>query len=161
VGILTGGAYVADAMVPHLAGPPETALVDLRRPSTGIKERLKVGRLLRSLPPATANALRRLEVETRERFVRHKASPSPADLRESADPRFVAAVRSANRVLVVDDTVDSGRTLTAAVELVRCAKAPVDIRTAVLTSTWKDPPVTPDYSLYDRTLLRFPWSFDA
>jgi hypoxanthine phosphoribosyltransferase len=161
VGIVTGGAYVADAMVPHLAGPPDTTLVDLRRPSTGVKERLKVGAVLRSLPPTVTDALRRFEVETRERFVRVKPPPSASDARQSVDTGFLAAVRSANRVLVVDDTVDSGRTLTAAVGLVRSTQAPVAVRTAVLTSTWKEPPVKPDYSLYDRTLLRFPWSFDA
>ncbi len=36
-----------------------------------------------------------------------------------------------------------------------------EVRTAVLTSTWRRPPVVPDYLLFQRTLLRLPWSFDA
>ena len=74
----------------------------------------------------------------------------------------LAALENARRVLIVDDTVDSGKTLLAASEAVRRAIGEdVQIRTAVITSTWRNPPVRADYCLYDRTLVRFPWSFDA
>jgi hypoxanthine phosphoribosyltransferase len=157
VGIATGGAVVARSLTPHLPGEPPAVVVRLRRPATGVKERLRADRLLRRLPTRVANLLRWIEVELRERFLRPTAPEGASDV----GPEVRRAIAGAERVLVVDDTVDSGRTLTAAVEIVRDAAPDTEVRTAVLTSTWRNPPVRPDYCLYDRVLLRFPWSLDS
>jgi hypoxanthine phosphoribosyltransferase len=156
VGIATGGAVVARSMAGHMPGSPAAVDVRLRRPSTGVKERLRLDRLLRRIPTRLADLLRWLEVEIRERFLRPTAPEAPEVAPEVRD-----AIAGARRALVVDDTVDSGRTLTAAVAIVRDAAPQAEVRTAVLTSTWRRPPVRPDYCLYDRVLLRFPWSLDS
>jgi hypoxanthine phosphoribosyltransferase len=163
VGIANGGSYVAREVARNIHTRPTIADVTLRRPATGFKERLQVGRLLRRLPPWTNDALRWLEVEARERCLRLKQGG--ADAAEPVPPSDAYAVpetaRASRRIIVVDDTIDSGRTLMGAVALVRDRHPDASVRTAVLTSTWRNPPVRPDYCLFDRTLLRFPWSMDS
>jgi hypoxanthine-guanine phosphoribosyltransferase len=65
-------------------------------------------------------------------------------------------------VLVADDAIDSGVTLATVLGLLRevCPRGS-DIRSAVITQTLMDPVVRPDYVLFQCTLCRFPWSFDA
>lgn len=161
VGIATGGAFVADAMRPVLRdGIPH---VDIRvsRPSTSLKERLGVDRVLRRLPESATNHMRRIEVQLRERRSVHREERVPATAAQSkADHPQLEGIEGAQRVLIVDDTVDSGETLLKACDAVRNTVPDASIRTAVITSTWRDPPVRPDYCLYHRTLIRFSWSMD-
>lgn len=161
VGIATGGARVAHLLAPHLDDSPVVAEVALRRPSTEVKERIDIGRVLRRLPTPLRNLLRWAEVELRELALRRRPAPPPNAGESAAGDGFGIALGSADRVLVVDDTVDSGRTLRTAVDVVRAHRPQAEVRTAVLTSTFRQPPVRADYALYDRTLLRFPWSFDV
>lgn len=161
VGIATGGTYVAEAMAPHVTGAPPIAEVRLQRAATGVKERVGIGRLLQRLPQRLTNILRWLEVEFRELTLRRKGTLPLEAPPAAVDPSFDAAVRGAASILVVDDTVDSGRTLATALDIVRRRAPEATVRTAVLTSTFRRPPVRPDYCLHDRVLIRFPWSFDS
>ena len=161
VGIATGGAWVAEAMQPHL---PDAALltITLQRPGTTVKDALRLGSGLSRLPRPVSNVLRWLEVEYREVSLRRQV---PADLEEraaqvAADGGLHTGQRF-RRCGVVDDTLDSGRTLRLAAAAVALAQPAASITTAVLASTWRRPPVQPDVCLFDRTLLRLPWSLDA
>jgi hypoxanthine phosphoribosyltransferase len=162
VGIADGGAYVAESMAPHLPGPPAVAIVKSQRPATAMKQRMKVRAVLRRLPPKLAGRLRMLEVSVREHLLRPRPNGSgDHTLWLTVDEDVTSAIRSADRVLVVDDTVDSGRTLTAVTGLVQSLQPDLEIRVAVLASTFRHPRIRPDYCLFERTLLRFPWSLDA
>lgn len=162
LGIATGGVFVARAMQPHWPEPtPNLVEVSIRRPSTAVKERLSIGRLLARLPLRVANVLRWLEVEARERALGRKALTDGEAGVIEMQAGTAELLAAGGRVLVVDDTVDSGRTLHRAVELVAGQAPDAHVRTAVLTSTFRSPPVKPDYLLYERTLLRFPWSLDS
>lgn len=67
----------------------------------------------------------------------------------------------ANKILIIDDAVDSGHTIEAAVKAINALSKDLEIRTASLVLTRKDACVKPDYFLYSPgTLLRFPWSDD-
>jgi hypoxanthine phosphoribosyltransferase len=69
---------------------------------------------------------------------------------------------SGKKVLILDDAVDSGVTLRSIVEFVQMnASEKIEIKTASLTVTFKKPLVFPNYFLYKRTLIRFPWSIDV
>lgn len=161
VGIETGGARVADAMVEGL-GAPRLVGVRVQRPATKLKSRLDLGRFFSRLPRGVVDHLRWAEVEMREAMLRDRPAPV-----ESAAGSLLAtsglqeAAVDARRILVVDDTIDSGRTLTIVTRAVEMVNPAAEIRTAVLASTWRRPPVQPDYCLYGRCLLRMPWSFDA
>ncbi len=69
----------------------------------------------------------------------------------------------ARKILVVDDAVDSGYTLSHVLEAVKAVlPAGAEVRSAVITVTTDDPLVMPDFYLYnDKTLVRFPWAMDA
>lgn len=162
VGIATGGAHVATAMQPHLPSDPTVLTVRVQRPGTAAKQALRVGSAVSLLPRRVADVARWLEVEYREASLRRQVA---ADLQERAvqlaeDAGLHTAERF-ERCVVVDDTIDSGRTLRLAVAAVAVAHPQATVRTAVLASTWRRPPVVPDLCLYDRTLLRLPWSLDA
>lgn len=161
VGIATGGAWVAEAMQPHLPGV-QLVTVRVQRPGTAAKQALRLGPALSQLPRRVSNVLRWLEVEYRETALR---SEVPTDLEERAAEVARAsdlpAAAPFERVVIVDDTVDSGRTLRLAAAAVAHVQPSASITTAVLASTWRRPPVQPDVCLFDRTLLRLPWSLDA
>jgi hypoxanthine phosphoribosyltransferase len=165
VGIATGGADVAEAIAASLGGTP-VAIVKSQRPGTLIKQSRPVSRVLSSLPERLANFARWFEVEYREvayylRVRRHGEDRSDPQNR-IVEPELLAdAVARAARVLVVDDTLDSGQTLRGVVDAVREANPGAQVRTAVIATTWRRPPVHPDYVLQPRLLLRLPSSFDA
>ena len=161
VGIQTGGEHVAELMLPGL-GNPEHVAVRLQRPATATKSNLRLGAVVGQLPRPVVDALRWLEVEARELSVGRRESPVDGAAAKLARTSALADLRpGVQRVLVVDDTVDSGRTLSTVVRAVQIAQPAAEVRTAVLASTWRRPPVRPDYCLHERTLLRMPWSFDA
>ncbi|MGY5882438.1 phosphoribosyltransferase family protein [Modestobacter lacusdianchii] len=161
VGIETGGARVAESMLEQLPGAAYIA-VRLQRPATRLKSRLRLGSVVSRLPRRVADAARWLEVEVRESALsRRPAQPEvPArDLLRSTGLSDAAA--TAERILVVDDTIDSGRTLTTVAAAAAMARPTAEVRTAVLASAWRNPPVRADYCLFDHTLLRLPSSLDA
>lgn len=160
VGIATGGVHVAAAMRDHFESDPASVVVRLSRPGTVVKQRLRGDLVLRWLPQRAAYLLRWLEVAWRERTLRTWSATTDAMQPELATEAQDALV-TARRVLVIDDTIDSGRTLEAAVGAVRSYNPACEIRTAALASTWRKPPISPDYLLYQRSLVRFHWSMDV
>jgi hypoxanthine phosphoribosyltransferase len=157
VGIANGGAYVADAMSSSFLGRPHVVIVRLQRPATALKERLRLSDLLGTLPTPVTNFLRRVEVWAREAALSTRAPQESS----SADLGLDPALARCKRILVVDDTVDSGRTLATVTEAVRTLAPGATVATAALATSWRRPPVMPDYLLYQRTLLRLPWSLDS
>lgn len=154
VGIATGGEVVAGLMwrnVPHYS-------IVAQRPSTAVKNRYKgLQRLMRRLPLWVCDMLR--IAEARILNVRQHTPPHI-----SIDPAVAEALTNAQRILVVDDAIDSGATMAGvlkALYALPCAEHR-RVRVAVVTVTTKHPLVVPQYCIYDNeTLVRFPWSSDA
>lgn len=163
VGIATGGAYVAQLVQPCLSTAPTLLTVRVQRPGTAAKEALRLRSAISHLPRSVTDLLRWAEVEYREATVRRELPA--ADLYERAarlaEEAGLHTAERYERCVIVDDTIDSGRTLRLAEAAVRLAQPQATITTAVLASTWRRPPVRPDVCLFDRTLLRLPWSLDA
>lgn len=146
IGIATGGVKVAEYMfgdVPHIT-------VTCRRPSTKTKENAEgVMCIVRCLPVSVRNFMRMVEAFIMR--IRKKEQVLSVEFLEEAMPE-------AKRVLVVDDAVDSGRTLKSVLEALNGGP---EVRSATITITTSSPYVAPDYYLYnDKTLIRFPWSKD-
>lgn len=162
IGIATGGLRVVDAM------PAEGLLTmscTLRRPGTERKQTARcVKQLIRRLPVPVCDAIRIAEDFYLERRPIGEEPPLSDQLLEEAE-RIGSEVRAADvqRIALVDDAVDSGTTMArVAGVLTRHLPPTVDMRTAVLTTT-RVPARSahvPDYTLFERTLLRFPWSMD-
>lgn len=150
VGIRTGGEYVAREMLPSF--PEATlAIVELQRPSTAHKS--MIGNLLPLLPVKLLDALRIVE----SRILSLLPSRPTPEVRLPAD----VVAQLPRRILVVDDAVDSGVTLSAIVNAIRTSRPDADVRSAVVTVTTSSPKINPDFALYrNHTLIRFPWSMD-
>jgi hypoxanthine phosphoribosyltransferase len=162
VGIANGGVRVAETMQQHLAGSPPLLTIKLQRPATEVKQRLQFAAVLSRLPAPVKDGMRWMEVAAREIGVRRNLAARRMATADAAfrTPEERALLNRRARVLVVDDTIDSGRTLAAALDRLTSIEPKLTMRTAVLTSTFRHPPIHPDYCLWHRTLVRFPWSLD-
>lgn len=160
VGIRTGGLVVAEAMARAIPVAPLTC----RRPGTGAKARLpSLARAVSALPRPVTDALRIAELRLsagrrRARAPAQTVHPKEAD----AIATRVRAGPANQRLLVVDDAVDSGVTLAAVLRTLRqLCPEDTEIRSAVVTVTLDRPLVQPDFALHRGVLCRFPWSLDV
>lgn len=145
--IKTGGEYVGTLMFTKAAHVSTC----LQRPGTRHKGGWK-GRLLRWLPRGLCNRLRIIEAWWLSRRRHEHVDPLAVQLPD---------IRKYERLLIVDDSVDSGATLDAVRRAVKLKSPQADVLTAVITVTTRKPLVFPDFSLYNNlTLIRFPWSID-
>lgn len=158
VGIRTGGWAVAQGMAPLF---PDAVLLDvcLRRPSTGSKTGA-VKRVVKGMPRFFQNWLRILEAYLLAALDDGKVPSDVFTLPEGVAARL--AKENPGDILIVDDAIDSGKTIWRVAEAVKRAVPSARVKTAVITVTTKKPLVSPDFSLYNnRTLIRFPWAIDA
>ena len=164
VGIRTGGLVVAEAMAKSAQRRIPVLPLTCRRASTAAKSRFGLlPALLAALPQPVVDGLRWLEHRLLSALRRRKSAPQDIDHAEAAAiGRYLVAHPAASRVLVVDDAVDSGVTLSTVLHLLRTATpSGTELRSAVVTVTLDQPLVEPDFTLYRGVLCRFPWSFDA
>jgi hypoxanthine phosphoribosyltransferase len=163
IAIPAGGMHVARAMAAAAGDLPVIPLT-CRRPSSRRKHSPLVRKLIASLPLPLLDRLRLLE----HAMLTGRATAAPDEAR-CFDARelnaLLAAITAAGTrpsLLVVDDAVDTGATLSAVLKTVaRCAPAGATIRSAAITVTTSHPLVSTDYALYREQLCRFPWSLDA
>lgn len=164
IGIATGGALCAQLLAEAVGVPLMTCT--MRRKSTETKTTSPFTRILRYMPYALTDRLRRYEDRTLERRARAAGPasiPAPSQALEEDIAGIVRVVseRGLGSVLVIDDAVDSGATLGCVMGAMRAALPPnIRLRSAVLTQTRSDPVFSADFSLYHLVLCRFPWSFD-
>lgn len=151
IAIARGGVYVAE----HMHWP--SVSVSLSRPSTG-KKRGVLWRLLMRSPRFIKDWMRIAESVWLGFVERGTKVP---DFDFNRETKEILTERTYRRILIVDDAVDSGKTLLAVRRAVANLLPDAEIRTAVLTVTRPHPLIRPDFTLHDnRTLIRFPWSED-
>jgi hypoxanthine phosphoribosyltransferase len=162
IGIRSGGYVVAQAMADYF---PYSKLLPItrRRASTEKKQKSSlVKNLLRTLPEAINSRLRIMEHIVLTQLFKPKQNVFIPDKEElKAIRSHLGQLEQSPSILIVDDSVDSGATLAAVVNLIRTiAGAGAIIKTAVITVTTTHPFIEPDYLLYRYVLCRFPWSLD-
>jgi hypoxanthine phosphoribosyltransferase len=165
VGIRTGGLVVAESMARAAGGALPVLAVTCRRPSSRHKPTSsRVRHLVAQLPRPLLDQLRLVEHAILTR--RPPSAPHDDyrfDEREMHDlDAWLASSGEQPSMLIVDDAVDSGTTLSVVLGAIR-GRAPrgAAIRSAAITVTTERPLAWPDYTLYHRQLCRFPWSLDA
>lgn len=150
VSIYRGGHWVARNMAP---APGAVPLVDVNLSRPISKWKRPVKGLFKLLPYPVLDRMRLAESKLLS-VCSHKLKENVAIPSQLSEGGF-------RRVLLVDDSVDSGATLASVLAALRRALPDAECRSAVLTVTTGEPLVRPDYTLYDnRTLIRFPWSMD-
>jgi hypoxanthine phosphoribosyltransferase len=152
VTIASGGDYVGA----NIFGTVTHVSVRCGRRGTPAKKKsVLLNRFVKHLPRRVNDVLRMVEAR-----ILSLRKPKLVDISLSEDVK--RKLVAAERVLVVDDAVDSGATLIAVLDAVYKAAGSSKVRSAAITVTTEKPMVMPDYFLYhDETLIRFPWSIDA
>jgi hypoxanthine phosphoribosyltransferase len=166
VGIRTGGYYVAESMARAVGGEIPLLPITCRRPSTKYKPFSAFARkIVAGLPRPILDQLRVVEHRMLTRKPVAPAKPYHFDETElsalSAWFRNWPSTEPA-RVLIVDDSIDTGTTMLHVVDTLRKqAGIPIVLATAAVTVTTDRPLVMPDFVLLRQQLCRFPWSMDA
>lgn len=151
VTIARGGDFVGEKIfreVKHIS-------IYQQRPSTQKKKRAEYAwSIIRALPMWTRNALRIIEANLLSlKKKRTYAITINEDLQR--------VIKSAQRILIIDDAVDSGTTLASIANAIHAIDGKRTIATAAITVTTRHPAIQPDFSLYNNgSLIRFPWSSD-
>lgn len=162
IGIRRGGSFVCDAFCRTFSASllGERYDVSLQRPGTRRKGGL-TGKILRLLPTKALDLMRMAESRFLSLRNRQKGDVFPPQI--AMDPGLTAIVteRKKPRILLIDDAIDSGRTLSAVIATLKNKNPSAEVETAVITETTDSPAVKADYTIYrNRTLIRFPWSND-
>jgi len=165
IGIRTGGLVVAEAMARAAGGEVPVLAMTCRRPSSRRKPTSStMRRLVAQLPRPILDRLRLAEhaLLTRKSAVAPRGEYQFAESELNCLEAWMATAGRQPSLLIVDDAVDSGTTLSVVLDAIR-RRSPLaaTIRSAAITVTTDRPLAMPDYALYHRQLCRFPWSLDA
>jgi hypoxanthine phosphoribosyltransferase len=169
IGVRSGGWWVAEEMrLARQVSGVVFAPLTCRRPTSELKGRSRALRfVLQVLPYFMLDGLRLLEyyaltLPRCRKVARQGFEARIADREElAAVQRAIASLPIEVRVLVVDDSLDSGATLASVVAMLRAALPPqAVVRTAAFTVLGPAPIVAADFSLLQRINCRFPWSYD-
>ncbi len=152
VTIATGGDFVGNNIfnnLPHIS-------LHCQRNTTKSKQKSSIfSHIVKHLPRCANNLLRIVESKW-------LASRKPGARTLTIGETERAALSRAERILVVDDAVDSGATLKTVVDAIKSVNKTAVVRSAAITVTTDTPLLMPDYTIYtNHTLIRFPWSADA
>ncbi len=164
IGVRTGGLVVAEAMARAATAQIPVAPLTCRRAATVAKARLPMlAPALAALPRRVTDTLRVAELRLSAGRRRSRVPVQEVDQAEAdAIAVRLRAAPAGERLLVVDDAVDSGVTLDAVLRVLRgFCQTDIEIRSAAVTVTLDNPLVQPDFALHRGVLCRFPWSFDA
>ncbi|ASB49426.1 phosphoribosyltransferase [Alkalitalea saponilacus] len=163
VGVLTGGGCVGQRVYKEISKRISVHYCEVRvaRGSTEIKRKINIKSILRKLPNPVLNFLRVLEVHVLELMSKIRIPKRQGEILMGHEIRELLESGPKN-ILIVDDCVDTGATLKYIIDyFIGEYGSEHNLRCAVITKAHKKPLVNVDYLLYNRVLIRFPWSFDT
>lgn len=159
VGILSGGGHVLEAIKKHPNVKSSLfEVVTLQRQSTNVKQRF-LKPVLSILPYSILNWLRILESNSVKAKISNLNLEKLQDNTIAFDTRNTIA-KPIKNILIIDDAIDSGKTMFVVKSNLQQKFPKAKIKIAVLAWTIDSSIIKPDYYLYNNTLLRFPWSND-
>ncbi|MDR0873713.1 MAG: phosphoribosyltransferase [Prevotellaceae bacterium] len=157
VGIAEGGRLIAETIAQKLYLP--LLLVGRQRELTRYKS--KARNMFKHFPKKILNFARITENNCYEMLGKMRKHEEKLDKINilSNDLSFFENPQIKN-ILLVDDAIDSGVTIRDTEKFLQMKNNNWNIKTAVLTQTFNRPVKKADYQIYNRTLVRFPWSND-
>lgn len=161
IGVLTGGSYVAKQVMQGLNCSLKYDEVKVQRTGTKKKNKGFLRAVLQSLPIFLLNYLRMLESVFLEFKSKYKTPVRNGTIALSEETKAFLSSTAQLKVLLVDDAIDTGATLSLIKEYLEDNYPGIVVKTAVITITMKNVMINADYYLFNnRTLIRFPWSND-
>ena len=161
IGILNGGGYLLDEFKKHNTNSSTLfKTIKIQRESTSsIKSNSIVKLILKVLPYSILDRLRLNEHKVQKEkpfLITEDFSNSLvySNLYDLKNPKEI------KRVLILDDALDSGKTMNKVINTCKSICNAAEIETAVIVWTNLESLIRPEYYLYKENLLRFPWSLD-
>ncbi|MDG5800522.1 phosphoribosyltransferase family protein [Marinilabiliaceae bacterium ANBcel2] len=163
-GILTGGGVAGRKIYEEIKKKKDDLLYEevlIQRSSTRIKKGLAVKSYLGRLPQPLLNILRNIEVELLELKAKI-VKPKRHGLKPLKESTVNLLNKKELKILIIDDCIDTGATIQLLKSHIgNVSKLNHDIKVAVFTVAHRKPIEEPDYTIYRRVLLRFPWACDV
>ena len=159
IGILNGGGYVANKFkILKKNKSVRFESIKLKRKSK-LKNKKITEIVLRILPYKVLNWLRVLESNRTRKTINEQLFN---ELKEyEVDFEFeVSSKKAINNILIIDDAIDTGKTMFVVKNSLDKLFPESQIKTAIISWTLDNSIVKPDYWLYKNILIRFPWSKD-
>jgi len=158
IGIKDGGLHV-QRVIEASEIFEDTTFVSLQidKPDNKKSTKQKLAPLLKRLPKFIVNKLRVLEMKKRGKTIKGIESEQ---LYSKTITLEALNIENPNHILIVDDALDSGKTMTIAHTNIAKRFPDAQIKTAVITWTLEQAIFQPDYFKFKNVLCRFPWSFD-
>lgn len=127
---------------------PQYESIKFQRSTTNFKDRY-LRNVLEKLPVKVLNVLRKIEFKLYIKF--SEADKNTFSIKKSNG--------SGKKILLVDDSVDTGRTLVKAKNYLLEKYKDADIRVFSVAQTTNEPLDSPDYLIYNEMIIG-PWSID-
>ncbi len=158
VGILNGGRYIVDEIKVHFNGS-KNYLVQPKR-KIGLLDYFAHSFVLKFLSNRVLNNLRiYLDKKARKNISRLSLGRLSEDiLNFNFDDDFDN--KSIKNILIVDDAIDTGRTMFIVKNNLSRLFPKAEIKMAVISWTIETSIIKPDYYVFKKVLVRFPWSKD-
>ena len=157
VGILRGGGYIVDEIKDSFK-TTQFYLTDLRRVQKWM-DHLAQPFILKLVPYNLSDKLRMFRAKRAEKSL-DKLSIEELqghELRFNFDAINKDKIKN---ILIVDDAIDTGRTMFIVKNNLSELFPNSEIEVAVISWTMENSIVVPDYYLFKQVLVRFPWSKD-
>ena len=158
IGILQGGGIMLDSIKASKKTEANVfGFVKLKKANTSKKNKKLFVPLLKMLPYSILNKLRHIESN------KIKKSIQSLDLNNLAKQDIdlsLPQLEEVKSILIIDDAIDSGKTMFVVNENIKRRFPKAKIRIAVISWTLNESIIKPDFYLYKNILVRFPWSLD-
>lgn len=156
IGILNGGRFVCNTLIDKQNFNKNIQLIKPNRYNRLKKYRRIFKPLLKVLPYKVLDKFRIYESNKSRRSMQALKLDELSNLKVNIDLR----VSSAQSILIVDDAIDTGRTMFIMKNNVQKLFPNAEIKTAVISWTIDTSFIVPDFYIFKNTLVRFPWSLD-
>lgn len=169
IGIKNGGAIISNKVFNYIniTCHPIYTEVSIRHKSSNTYQKIKLDKLFKLLPNCFLNLLRIYQILFYEKLFNWFNYHRKYDVEINFDLDLKGFLFEGNKkILIIDDAIDSGYTMSFIRNYIKCQCIPFpkhkenEIRYCVATTTYKNPIIKPHYSLFERTICRFPWALD-
>jgi len=157
VGIAEGGRLIAEIISRKLNLP--LLLVIRQRKLTQYKSKTK--NILKYIPEKILNIIRIIENRCYEILIKIRKNETQEDeITIISNELSFFENHQIKNILLVDDAIDSGATVRNVEKFLQTKNKNWNIKIAVITQTFNRPARKADYQIYNKVLVRFPWSND-